>query len=105
MCAQRAASKKIREAKTVTREQRYKWPWKMYSFVLQPSLTARKVHGVFEHLQILYTRRCSNLVVEFSVEGNADGLQQEACVPIVGCVGLDGDVAAGDHLGGIAARD
>ena len=36
-----------------------------------------------------------DLVVQLSVEGHADGLKQQACVFVVGCVGMDGDVHTG----------
>ena len=43
-----------------------------------------------------------DLVVELPVEGQADGLKQQACVSVVGRVGVNSDVHTRNHLGRIA---
>lgn len=42
-----------------------------------------------------------HLVVKFSVEWNTNGLKKETGILVAGGIGLDGDMATGNHLGRI----
>jgi hypothetical protein len=44
----------------------------------------------------------SGLVIELAVERQTNGLEKYTRILVAGCVCLDGNVATGDHLGGIA---
>lgn len=43
-----------------------------------------------------------HLVVKFSVKWNTNGLKKETGVFVAGGIGLDGNMATGNHLGRIA---
>lgn len=47
-------------------------------------------------------RRHARLVVELAVKGQANSLQKQARISVVGGVCSNGNVATGNHLGGVS---